>query len=73
MVGIWVAFLPVAVVPLWQEEHDPVALEWSKLTLLQFEVTWQSSQVLDDWMCVAFLPGAVVPLWQVEHVPVTPE
>jgi hypothetical protein len=47
-----------------------VVLLWSKLTFVQFELTWQSSQVLDDWMWVAFLPGAIVPLWQVEQVAV---
>jgi hypothetical protein len=62
VVGIWVGVFPVAVVPLWQLEHEPVALLWSKLTFVQLELTWQSSQVLDDWIWVAFLPGAVEPL-----------
>ena len=26
VVAIWVAFLPLAVVPLWQDEQDPVTL-----------------------------------------------
>jgi hypothetical protein len=45
---MWVGVLPVAVVPLWQLEHEPVVLLWSKLTFVQLDVTWQSSQVLDD-------------------------
>jgi len=38
--------LPVAVVPLWQDEQEPVAEPWSKEDASQFAVVWQSSHVL---------------------------
>jgi hypothetical protein len=46
LVWIWVAFLPVAVVPLWQLAQLPVTPLWSKTAPLQLVVLWQSSQLL---------------------------
>lgn len=71
LVAMWVAGLPVAVVPLWQLKQVPVTLLWSKLATVQLEVLWQVSQEALVAMWVAGLPVAVVPLWQLAQVPVT--
>jgi hypothetical protein len=68
------AGLPLALVPLWQDAHVPMASAWLKvLAGAKATVLWQSSQVLVVARCVAFLPVAVVPLWQEKQLPVTPE
>jgi len=54
--------LPLAVVPLWQDVQVPITAVWSTCTVVQFVVTWQLSQLLDEAMCWAFLPVAVDPL-----------
>ena len=66
-----VAFLPVAVVPLWQLKQEPVTALWSKLTLVQLLVVWQVSHWALVLMCVDDFPVAVVPLWHEEQVPTT--
>ena len=72
--GMWPAFMPVAVVPLWQLPQLPgVTPVWLKVAPAQLDVLWHASQeaVVDTWP--AGLPVAVVPLWQVAQVPgVTP-
>lgn len=70
VVGIWVAGLPFALLPLWQVEQVPAAtLVWLKVAGSQAVVLWQVSQdaVVGIWL--DGLPFAVEPLWQVEHVP----
>ena len=67
---MWVAGLPVAVVPLWQVEQVPGATPvWLKVAGVQALVLWQVSHDAVVGMCVVGLPVAVVPLWQVEQVP----
>ena len=71
--AICVAFLPVAVVPLWQLAQVPVTPVWLKVTVAQLLVDlWHVSHAAVVITCVAFLPVAVVPLWQLAQVPVTP-
>ena len=71
--AMWVGFLPVAVVPLWQAKQVPVTCVWStRVTGFQAIVAWQDSQLLLVVMCVGFLPVACVPLWQDTQLPVTP-
>ena len=73
VVATCVAFLPVAVVPLWQLAQVPVTPVWLKVTVVQLEVdVWQVSQELDVAMCLTPLPVALLPLWQLEQFPVTP-
>jgi len=70
MVGIWVAGLPVALLPLWHVAQLPAATPaWLKLAGVQALVLWQVSHAAVVGMCVAGLPLAVLPLWQVAHVP----
>ncbi len=57
--------------PLWQVAQLPVTALWSKRTLDQLLVMWQSSQVLLEGTWLPGLPVAVAPLWQVKHAPVT--
>jgi len=64
VLAIWVEGLPVAVVPLWHEEHVPVAELWSKEVAVHVVVVWQSAQLLVLAICVEDFPVAVVPLWQ---------
>ena len=72
---MWLAVLPVALLPLWQLEQlvAEVKVLWSALAPLQVLLDlWQLSQpaVVDRWPL--FLPVATVPLWQLEQ-PVTTE
>ena len=68
--AIWVAFLPVAVTPLWQLVQLPGAtVPWSNTAVVQVLVEWQSSQVLPLGRWFAGLPLALLPLWQVAQVP----
>ena len=69
---MWVAFLPVALVPLWQDEHAwPATVAWSNRAGFHAVVAWQLSQLAVVWTWVAVLPVAVVPLWQLAQVPST--
>ena len=75
VVVMWLAVLPVALLPLWQLEQlvALVKVLWSALAPLQVLLDlWQLSQpaVVDRWLL--FLPVATVPLWQLEQ-PVTTE
>jgi hypothetical protein len=75
VVVMWLAVLPVALLPLWQLEQlvALVKVLWSALAPLQVLLDlWQLSQpaVVDRWLL--FLPVAVDPLWQLEQ-PVTTE
>jgi hypothetical protein len=75
VVVMWLAVLPVALLPLWQLEQLVAELKvlWSALAPLQVLLDlWQLSQpaVVDRWPL--FLPVATVPLWQLEQ-PVTTE
>ena len=70
-VAIWVAFLPVALVPLWHDAQLPVTPLWLNVAGVQAVVLWQSLHSPLVAMCVAGLPLALVPLWQLEQVPVT--
>ena len=70
VVGMCTAFLPVALVPLWQlvQVVAVVKVLWSALAPLQVEVVlWQLSQLAVVDRCDAVLPVATVPLWQLEH------
>jgi len=65
VVGIWLLFLPVALLLLWQLEQlvALVKVLWSALAPVQIVVDlWQLSQlaVVERWLAV--LPVAVVPL-----------
>ena len=63
VVATCVAFLPVAVVPLWQLAQVPVTPLWLNVTVLQLLVDlWHVSHAAVVVTCVAFLPVAVVPL-----------
>ena len=62
MVFRCVAFLPVALVPLWHETQVPVALAWLKLAGVHAVVRWQVLQSAVVAMCVAGLPLALEPL-----------
>ncbi len=70
LVEMWLDFLPLAVVPLWQVEQVPGAtLLWLMVAGIQAVVRWQLSQdaVVMTWF--DFLPLAVEPLWHVAQVP----
>ena len=70
---MWVLGLPLALVPLWQEEQVPITSVW--LTVLagaQAALVWQSAQLVLVAMWVADLPVAVVPLWQLAQLPAIP-
>lgn len=56
------AFFPVALVPLWQLEQDPLTPEWSNRAGVHAVVEWQlpQSAVVEMWL--AGLPVAVAPL-----------
>ena len=72
MVGICVADLPSALVPLWQLEQVPSTALWLTVrTGDQAVLVWQSSQTEVVAMWLADLPVAVVPLWHETQVPVT--
>ena len=72
VVGMWVAVLPSALVPLWQLEQVPFASAWlNVLTGDQAVVVWQFSQTLLVERWVADFPVAEVPLWQLAQVPDT--
>ena len=67
---MWLAVLPVALVPLWQLEQVVALVKvlWSALAPVQVVLDlWQLSQlaVVDRWLAV--LPVATVPLWQLEQ------
>ena len=67
-----VACLPVAVAPLWHDEHVPITCRWSTFVAgFQAVVTWQASHVPLDWIWATFLPVAVTPLWQDTQLPLT--
>ena len=75
VVVMWLAVLPVALLPLWQLEQLVAAVKvlWSALAPLQVVLDlWQVSQLAVVRICPLFLPVAVVPLWQLEQ-PVTTE
>ena len=75
VVVMWLAVLPVALLPLWQLEQlvAVVKVLWSALAPLQVVLDlWQVSQLAVVRICPLFLPVAVVPLWQLEQ-PVTTE
>ena len=64
VVAMWVADLPVAVVPLWQDEQLPLIFACEKLAGDQADVRWQllQSAVVARWF--AGLPEDCRPLWQ---------
>ena len=71
---MWVACLPAAVVPLWQDEHVPITWRWSTFVAgFQAVVVWQASQVPLEPMWATFLPFAVTPLWHEAQLPLTCE
>lgn len=73
LVGTWLAGLPPAVVPLWQDEQLPLTALWSTLrTGAQALTAWQLSQRVVVGICVADRPVALVPLWQDEQLPLMP-
>ena len=66
----WLAFLPVALAPLWQlvQVVAEVKVLWSALAPSHLLLDlWQLSQaaVVARWLLL--LPLATVPLWQVEQ------
>ena len=70
VVGIWIAGLPVAVLPLWQVAQVPGATPpWLKAAGFQATVLWQVSQDAVVGMCAPGLPVAVLPLWQLAQLP----
>jgi hypothetical protein len=74
VVEMWVAFLPVAVVPLWQVEQLVAAVNvlWSTFAPVHTVVDlWHDSQVAVVAMWLADLPVATVPLWQLAQLVVT--
>ena len=62
VVGICAAFLPLALVPLWQPEQPEVMPAWVNVVGVQAIVAWQVSQPAVVGICVADLPGAMLPL-----------
>ena len=71
MVGICVALLPSALVPLWQLEQVPWTAAWfTVLTGDHAVLVWQSAQAVVVAMWLALLPVAVVPLWHETQVAV---
>ncbi len=72
-VWTWVADFPVAVVPLWHEEHVPTTCVWSTLVAgFHAVVAWQDSQVFVVLMCPLGLPVVWVLSWQLEQPLVIP-
>ena len=70
LVTMWVAGLPRAVVPLWQEAQLPVTPVWSQRTETNEKVLrWQLSQGAAVSICVAGLARACEPLWQAAQAP----
>jgi hypothetical protein len=62
-VGICLADLPFAVVPLWQLPQPLVTPVWLKFTLAKLVVLlWQDSHAAVVITCVADLPVAATPL-----------
>ena len=72
LVARWLALLPVALRPSWQEAQLPVIPVWLKVAGVQPEVLWQSSQALFVAICVVLLPVALRPSWQEAQLPVIP-
>jgi hypothetical protein len=71
---MWLAPLPVALVPLWHEPQVPVTWAWSTRNAGRHAlVAWQLSQLVSVVMCELPLPVALVPLWQLKQLPVIPE
>ena len=71
----WLAFLPVASVPLWQLAQlvATVKVLWLTLAPVQTVVDlWHDSQVAVVAMWLPDLPVATVPLWQLAQLVVTP-
>ena len=68
---MWVAFLPVALVPSWQLTQLLTMPVWSNLAGSQAVVEWQlsHSEFVGTWL--AFLPVAFTPSWQDEQLPRT--
>ena len=64
-----VVFLPVAVVPLWQEKQFVEIPVWLNVAGSQALVPWQPPQSAVVAIWVPGLPVALVPLWQLEQVP----
>jgi hypothetical protein len=62
LVEICVDDLPVALVPLWQDEHVPLILAWLKLAGDQAEVVWQVLHSAVVAICVVGFPAALLPL-----------
>jgi hypothetical protein len=71
LLAMWVEVLPVAFIPLWQAEHEPVTEAWSKRVELHRLVVWHRSHELPLMICLDGLPVALEPLWQLKHGPVT--
>jgi hypothetical protein len=66
-----VAFLPVAIVLLWQDTQVPLTCVWSTvMTGFQAVLLWQASHKLLVEIWDGFLPVAFVPLWQVKQAAV---
>jgi hypothetical protein len=63
--------LPVASVPLWQPEQDPITALWSKIIAFHVTSMWQRLQSAFVKMWSFDLPLATKPSWQLEQVPVT--
>ena len=65
LVWMWLAFLPVAIAPLWQLLQGWVTELWSNPAPSHVLVErWQVSHSPFVAICVADLPVAIVPLWQ---------
>ena len=64
LVVMWVGFLPVAVVPLWQVEQPSVMPACENVAGCQAVVEWQAVAAAWSGGASAGLPVAVVPLWQ---------
>ena len=62
LVLIWVAGLPVAVVPLWQVEQVAVTPVCEKVAGVHAAVPWHEPQSAEVGRCVAGLPVAALPL-----------
>ena len=70
----WVACLPVAMTPLWQELQMPTTCVWSTASAGDhWTLLWQSSHTLVVLMWVGVLPVASMPLWQLTQFPVMVE
>jgi hypothetical protein len=69
-VGTCVGDFPLALVPLWQEAHEPgVTSAWLKVAGTQPLVRWQESQAAVVAMWVDGLPREFEPLWHEAHDP----